>query len=115
MIKKSDTFQCDEHAANHRCFIISDDNSEKHHLVVNMTTLNDTCFYDKSCVLKPSDEPDFIRHDSFIIYEHAFTLPSNFELPNISNISAVTLNKIQNGAKVSKHLPRKFKSFFNLF
>lgn len=116
IINIKDSFQHKALFNNHRCFVISECGSDDKHLAVNISGIGNRQFYDKSCILMPSDLTGYIYKASFIYYEMANELPHNLDINcEKIEISKEVLLKIQDGAKKSKHLPRKFKRYFDLF
>lgn len=80
-------------------------------------------YYDNACVITPEDIPGIIKKPSFARYQYA-TVSSNFEflkkqLQSIfkykGNVSEELLIRIQNGAKISKEIPERYKKFFDFF
>jgi hypothetical protein len=91
-------------------------------LVVNMTTCHPLKWFDSSCVLNVGDHPK-ISHASYINYHESEELNANKilderlkHLLNLeADISDAIVQKIQDGAKKTKHLPNKFKKYFAYF
>lgn len=56
--------------SNHLFVILTEANDDNEHLLVSVTTIPDSGFYDPTCILTESDHP-FIRHDSYVFYRKA--------------------------------------------
>ena len=91
-------------------------------MVVNMTTYRNTGREDNSCILNVGDHPKVTRK-SWIKYSESEELLINKLLDDRLNklidfeedISDELLQRIQDGAKKSLYLPRKFYKYFNFF
>lgn len=117
-INKKDSFQDEQFFSNHRCFVISDISSENRHLAVNISSIYSDDGYDKSCIITEKEFHPYIYKKSFVYYKYAMEIDSEITL-NDSTCVIITpdnlLNKIQNGARISKFFPRKLKKYFALF
>lgn len=106
----------------HLQFIISDPDPDDYVLVVNSTTYYNTGREDKSCLLNHGDHKK-IKHLSYIAYNWAeevnITELLNDKLKRIidfqDNLSKEVLIRIQEGAKESKRLPKRFKKYWQYF
>jgi hypothetical protein len=88
---------------------------------VNATTIREGIPYDDACILNPGEHP-FIKQKSYISYRHTRIDP----LPHLENLkrNAVwapntdcnpeLLQKIINGARISRLIPREFKRMFEI-
>jgi len=106
----------------HLYVVISKPNNNNQILMVNVTKYK--TWKDNSCILIPNDHP-FIKQKSVINYSDAIEARSDIleQLANCGrpdvrkerpfNKNIVT--KIQDGAKKSNSLPKKFHSYFRLF
>ena len=102
----------------HLHFVISETDVDCYVLIVNVTSF---CS-DESCVLDTADHPS-IKHRSFIFYQKSFeeklseiltkTLGSHYR--RVESLTQETLKRIQDGARHSAILPRKFKKHFANF
>ncbi len=87
-------------------------------LCVNLTTRRKKS--DGSCVLKPEDHPK-ITHESFINFKEAIvisirkvnSLHRDGRCTWHNPVSDEVLEKIKDGGRKSKRLPKKFKHFMN--
>lgn len=117
-INKKDTFQDINYFKNHRCFIISDISSENKYLAVNVSSVYSDDGYDNACIITENDLAKFIYKRPFIYYRYADEVDCEIILDDKTTIYTITddlLKKIQNGAKISKFFPRKYKKYFDLF
>jgi len=104
----------------HLYFIISDPNEDGRVLLVNLTTYQPG--KDKTCILNEGEHP-FINHKSTIEYSEVLEPKiADLEKAIDSGIarthaiaSDVLLEKIQDGAKSSPALPKKYRSYFSHF
>jgi len=112
----------DDGPETHLRFVISDPDAENMVMMVHMTTLRKTGREDISCVLAPKDHPRVTDH-SYIWYAKAVEIACSALLNDrhrgmlllAEDLPPATLQKIQNGARASNALPRKFRRFFALF
>ena len=122
MIKPGDCFLLDNPTNNrkHLYIVISNQSNQDRILLVNVTTYKTG--KDTSCILESGDHP-FIKHKSIINYaEPLEPVHDPFEgfvnrniIQRAKSISKVVLRKVQEGAKVSPALPRKFRKYFRYF
>jgi len=123
--KKKTFWKLDGNGIKHLRFIISDIDPDGNILVVNMTTIPTEFknnYYDKSCILNKGEHPK-IKHKSYIKYSKAEEI--NFECLTKMNLKKIIvfkedinnelLLKIQNGARSSKFLAKKFRKYFEYF
>lgn len=83
---------------------------------VNFTSIKEGIYYDNACIIHSGDHP-FIKHDSYVFYEkmeiefhsHIVTCVNNGTYRPAEPVTTEVLKKMQDGAKVSDDLPRKFK------
>jgi hypothetical protein len=86
-------------------------------LTVNISTSRPSC--DRSCVLQPGDHPEITR-ESVVRYDFARTWRAEDlrkcvetrRLPLAARFDSRGLSKIIQGARQSKHLPKKYKKWF---
>ena len=106
----------------HIRFIISDPDENNNVLVVNMTTFHNNGREDTSCILDIGDHPK-IEHKSWLNYAeseelHILKLTEGSIrriIPFDSNISDEVLKKIQQGARKTSQLAKKFRKYFKHF
>jgi hypothetical protein len=92
------------------------------YLFVNATTRRENS--ETTCLLIPgSDVPDFIKHESVIVYKYARVI-SVVEIDKLivqgdctskGCCSSTVIEQIQAGALVSKRLPNKYKTALKAF
>jgi hypothetical protein len=113
----------DNSGKKHLRFVISDPNVDNKVLIVNATDIKNTIARnDSSCFIYPGEHPR-ITKISVIFYSMAEERNASSILSDIKdgkikeceNLSEELLSRIQNGAKRSKFLHKKFKKFFEFF
>ena len=117
-LNKQDSFQDRQFFNNHRCFVISDMSSEDKHLAVNISSIYTDDGYDRSCIITENEFTPYIYKKSFIYYKYAMEIDNEIIIDDNTSIIIIPsnlLNKIQNGAKISKFFPRRLKKYFDLF
>ncbi|MCA6071620.1 MAG: hypothetical protein LE168_04535 [Endomicrobium sp.] len=116
-------WKLDESGIRHLYFVLSEPNMDDIVLVVNVTdVLNVPACYDKSCVLDIEEHPAITKKSVAYYYasrefrasEILSELSKKELIPEV-DLSTPTLLKIQNGAKISKLLPKKLRKYFENF
>jgi hypothetical protein len=104
----------------HLFFIISEEDDDGMHIVVNVTSIDATISYDKTCVLNAGDH-EFITHSSYIAYELATEMHKNRIDGNIAKkifqqkkaATAELISKICEGLKTSPFTKRGVKDAYD--
>jgi hypothetical protein len=113
----------DEDGENrHLRFVISDPDVDGKVLIVHMTSYHDNGREDTSCILNPGDH-ECIRSKSFIRYDRAFEIEmitlliekTNGSITMEPDLNGSILKRIQDGARGSASLRRKFRKYFDKF
>jgi hypothetical protein len=113
----------DEDGENlHLRFVLSDPDVDGKVLVVHMTSSRENGREDQSCILQAGDH-DCVRNRSFIRYDRAFERElmslliekTNGSISVEPDLDPAILTRIQEGAKKSAALPKKFKKYFDYF
>ncbi len=97
-------------------------NKDEEVLMVNITTARNNIDQEKCCCLNVGDHT-FVNHESVINYEDALCPKGGEILEAVNNgiivahddVSAVLLQRIQDGAKISEAIQNKMKKFFEKF
>lgn len=105
----------------HLRIVITDSNEQNEFLTVAVDTLRSSS-QDKSCIIEQGEHP-FIKTRSFVNYHYArvlnFTQVFNGLQKGVfirkEDVSEELLKRIQDGAKKSNRLNRKFKIWFEFF
>ena len=113
----------DEDGANrHLRFVISDPDVDGTVLTVHMTSYHGNGREDTSCILNPGDH-ECIRSKSYIRYDRAFEMEmiglliekTNGSITMEPDLEGPVLKRIQEGARRSAALQRKFRKYFDNF
>lgn len=110
-----------ENGKRHLRVIITNSNEQNEFLSVPIDTLRSRA-QDTSCVIE-AGEHSFIKNRSFVNYRYARVLSfaqvfNGFQkglLIRKEDISEELLERIQDGARTTKHLANELKSWFELF
>ena len=123
IIKAKGFRETDLSGIEHMYFVLSEPDIEDMVLVVNITDIkNSPANSDLSCVLNIGDHPH-ITKQSVVYYKKAREMRASVilkqlqikDLSQIEDLPVQTLQKMQDGAKKSKLLPKKFKKYCDLF
>jgi hypothetical protein len=103
----------------HLRFVLSEPDVDDKVLIVHMTTFHGNGREDTSCILHQGDH-DCVRHKSYIRYDQAFDEDmitfvrerTKGAIVVVADLEPSVLKRIQDGARVSRALPRKFRKHF---
>lgn len=106
-----------EGGKRHLKVILTEPNREKLVVVVTVTSLRDTKWKDTSCVLSKGDHP-FIRHESFVVFGKAQTMPAfeilqklhSGKLVRQEDLAPAVFARVLEAAKASRRMRGKPKS-----
>jgi hypothetical protein len=112
-----DTFRGDGAGTHLYVVITSPATDSGRFVIVNLTTKRDRRGEDLTCVLHSGDHP-FVWHDSIVLYIEAYItdeaafrgVASSGQIVFDEPMAAATLNKIQQGALVSRYTANKIKA-----
>lgn len=119
---KEDSKDSQGNPKRHLYIVISDSDVDNRVLIVSLNTFKNNGREDTSCLLFKGDH-SFIKQKSYIRYDRAEEIEEvrllQLKLKGLivlkEDISPKVLKRIQNGAKKSNALPRKFKKYFQYF
>jgi hypothetical protein len=106
----------------HLRFIISEPDVDGKVLVVHMTSFHGNGREDTTCILTPGDH-ECVKGKSYIRYDKAFVIEmmslliekTSGSIIMKPDLKASVLKRIQDGAKKSAALQRKFRKYFENF
>ena len=99
----------------HLFVILTEECSEKYHLLVNFSSIHDNVYHDDACVVNSGEHP-FIKHPSYIEYRLAETVKaSHLAKCNFTQkepVSDELFKRICDGLILSRHASKRIKKYF---